>query len=235
MRPRIGVSTSRRAGWFMWQCNRLAVARAGGRAVRLYPGGPRPLDELDGLIIGGGDDITATLYGGEIDPAIRIDAKRDRLELDLLEQASARGWPVLGICRGAQMINVFFGGSLHTDIYAIYKEAPRLRTVLPRKTVHIEEGSKLAEILGSSSCRVNALHHQSVDRLGRGLRVVARDQIGIVQGIEACDREFMVGVQWHPEFLVADAGQQGLFGALVRAAEPAAETRRAAPGQSFAR
>jgi putative glutamine amidotransferase len=223
VKPKIGVTTSRRGGWFMWECNRLAVTRAGGRAVRLHAGGLLPLDELSGLVVGGGDDITATIYGGTVDPAIRLDAERDRLELDLIEQASRRGWPVLGICRGAQMINVFSGGSLHTDIYAIYKEAPRLRTVLPRKLVHIEPDSRLSSILDCTDCSVNALHHQSVDRLGRGLRIVAKDEFGIVQGIESIGEPLLLGVQWHPEFLIFDSGQQRLFRTLVDAA------RRAAP------
>ncbi len=218
MRPRIGVTASRRGGRFMWWCNRLAVFRAGGRAVRLRPGDPLVLDRLDGLVIGGGDDITATLYGGELDPAVRIDPERDRLELGLLETAASRNWPTLGICRGAQMINVAFGGTLHADIHAIYREAPRLRTVMPRKTVRIEPGSRLHAILDCERCRVNALHHQSVDRLGRGLRVVARDEYDIVQGVERPEPPFLIGVQWHPEFLILDHGQQRLFRRLVTAA-----------------
>lgn len=234
MRPRIGVTASRRGGRFMWQANRLALLRAGAVAVRLRPGGPLPLEELHGLVIGGGDDITATLYGGEVDPAVRIDPDRDRLELDLLGEAARRFWPVLGICRGAQMLNIFLGGSLHVDIHAVYAEAPRMRTVLPRKTVNVEPGSRLASILDCRQCRVNALHHQSIDRLGRGLRVVARDAHGIIQAVERDGAPFTLGVQWHPEFLPADRGQQRLFRALAAAARDGAITRAAAD-QSFAR
>ena len=234
MRPRIGVTTSRRGGRFMWQANRLALLRAGAAAVRLRPGGPLPVEELHGLVIGGGDDITATLYGGAVDPAIRIDRARDRLELDLLGEAARRFWPVLGICRGAQMLNVFLGGSLHGDIHAAYAGAPRLRTVLPRKMVHVEPDSLLASILGCCDCRVNALHHQSIDRLGQGLRVVARDGHGIIQAVERDGPPFTLGVQWHPEFLPADRGQQRLFRALAAAARDGAAARAAAD-QSFAR
>lgn len=217
-RPRIAVTASRGWGrWLWWWCW-LAITRAGGRAFRLSPGGAVGLDRLDGLLVGGGDDISPTLYQGELDPAVKIDPERDRLELQALGHARARDLPVLGICRGAQMINVFMGGSLHEDIYQIYQEAPKLRTVLPRKTVHVTPGSELDRILECRQCRVNALHHQSVDRLGAGLEVVARDEHGMVQAIERPGGTLMIGVQWHPEFLVFDRGQQRLFRRLVAAA-----------------
>jgi putative glutamine amidotransferase len=199
-RPLIGVTGSARGGLIMWWFNRLAVARSGGRAVRITPNRPFPIDQLDGLVIGGGDDIDAQLYGMVLEPSIRIDARRDAMEQRALEHAIGRGLPVLGICRGSQMLNVFLGGSL------------------PRKTVHIEPNSRLARIMGMTECRVNALHHQSVDRLGNGVRVVVRDDFGIVQGIEVPDHPCLMGVQWHPEFLVFDRHQQALFGTLVDAA-----------------
>lgn len=217
-RPRIAVTTSRGWGrWLWWWCW-LAVTRAGGRAVRLKPGRAYELDRLDGLLIGGGDDISPTVYQGEVDPAVRVDPERDRLELEALEHAERRALPVLGICRGSQMINIFRGGSLHEDIYAAYGEAPKLRTVLPKKTVHVVAGSRLDGILECRNCRVNALHHQSVDRVGEGLAVVARDDHDMVQAIEGRGERFLMGVQWHPEFLVLDRGQQRLFRRLVEAA-----------------
>ncbi|HYD98506.1 MAG TPA: gamma-glutamyl-gamma-aminobutyrate hydrolase family protein, partial [Alphaproteobacteria bacterium] len=144
--------------------------------------------------------------------------------------------PVLGICRGSQMINVHRGDSLHTDIYKVYVEAPRLRTVLPKKPVLIDPDSRLFGILGERECRVNALHHQSVDRLGEGVRVAARDCYGIVQAIEVPAHSYMLGVQWHPEFLVADRGQQRLFHALVAACrgEPLPQAAVPAAGEAVA-
>jgi putative glutamine amidotransferase len=161
--------------------HRLALYRVGARSVRLVHGRPAPSEPLQGLIIGGGDDIGAEIYGGQVLPDVRLDPERDTLELKLLEAALPARLPVLGICRGSQMINVALGGTLHTDIYEVYEHAPRMRTVLPKKTVSIVEGSRLDRALRCNPCRVNALHHQSVDRLGRGLRVVARDEAGIVQ------------------------------------------------------
>ena len=227
--PLIGVTASVRGGRAMWWFNRLAVARAGGRAIRITANETFPIERLSGVIVGGGDDIEAALYGALPQPAVRVDPQRDRLELRVLDSAEKLGLPVLGICRGAQMINVHRGGSLHTDIHEIFVKAPRMRTVLPRKHVVVAEDSRLAGILGTTRCRVNALHHQSVARAGDGLRKVACDEHGIVQAIEATQSRFVVGVQWHPEFLLGDSGQQNLFRELVAAAQSArVALRRAA-------
>jgi putative glutamine amidotransferase len=231
--PLIGVTTSRRGGWRSYLMHRLALARVGARSVRLIPGGALPDEPLQGLVIGGGDDIGAEIYGGTVLPDVRIDPERDKLELKLLDEALERGVPVLGICRGSQIINVALGGTLHTDIYEVYVQAPRMRTVLARKTIRMEPGSRLDRIVRCNPCRVNALHHQSVDRVGRGLKVVAHDEAGVIQAIEGGDDRFLMGVQWHPELLVFSAPQQRLFQALAEAARESvapfrAESRAAA-------
>ncbi len=228
-RPLIGVTTSRRGGWRSYLMHRLALYRAGARSIRLVPGNPLPTEPLHGLVIGGGDDIGAEIYGGKVLPDVRIDPERDKLELGLLKAALPMGLPVLGICRGSQMINVSLGGSLHTDIYEVYVQAPKMRTVLPRKTVTVEPGSRLNGILRCNPCLVNALHHQSVDRLGQGLSIAARDESGIVQAIESPGAPFLLGVQWHPELLVWKKPQQRLFAALTEAAREAALPLSAAP------
>lgn len=222
-RPRIGVTVSARGSTLTWLCHRFALWRAGARAVRLTVGGRTRFDGLDGLVIGGGDDIGADLYGGEVLPTVRTDPARDRLELDLLAKALQAGLPVLGICRGAQLLNVHLGGSLHGDIHETYDGVPRLRTVLPRKNVTVAEGSRLAALIGGGPRRVNSLHHQSVDRLGKGLRIVARDGHGIVQAVEDPEAPFLIGVQWHPEFLVFQRDQRGLYRGLVEAARAVRE------------
>lgn len=201
--------------------HRLALMRAGARSVRLTPGDSLPKEPLQGLVIGGGDDIGAEIYGGQVLPDVRIDPDRDKLELGLLRAALPMGLPVLGICRGSQMINVALGGTLHTDIYEVYVQAPKMRTVLPRKSVTIMPDTALDRILRCNPCQVNALHHQSVDKLGEGLRIAAQDESGIVQAVESETAPFLLGVQWHPELLVWKKSQQRLFAALAEASRQA--------------
>jgi putative glutamine amidotransferase len=216
-RPLIGITTSdyksRIAWWFDW----FAVWRHGGRPLRLSPSRPLPA-YLDGLIIGGGDDIQAHLYGGEVQLDVRVDPQRDELELELIERFVPQGKPVLGICRGAQLLNVHLGGTLDPDIYTTHEGLKRRRTVLPRKTVDIVADSQLHRILKVTWCRINSLHHQAVQQTGPGIEIVARDRDGLVQGIESREHEFLIGVQWHPEWLIFNRPQQRLIHALVEAA-----------------
>lgn len=215
-RPVIGVTSSSRGGRAMWAANRIAIRLAGGTARRITPDDdPAILTRVDGLLLGGGDDIGAELYGGELTLDVRIDPDRDELERVALDVAFERRLPLLGVCRGSQMINIHCGGSLHQEIRKVYGEAPYMRTILPKKWVTVEDDSRLAEMLGRRKLKVNSLHHQSIDRPGEGLRVVARDQHGIVQGIERAADPMLVGVQWHPEFLFYTQSQSGLLRALV--------------------
>jgi putative glutamine amidotransferase len=147
-----------------------------------------------------------------------LDAARDRLEGMLLQHALERGMPVLGICRGAQLLNVVMGGSLHRDLSSFYVEQPNIQTVLPRKRVTVEPGSRLARSLGVDRCAINSLHRNAIDRVAAALRVVAREDNGLVQAIERSARPFVLGVQWHPEYLPQRPEQVRLFEAFVREA-----------------
>lgn len=147
------------------------------------------------------------------------DPDRDELEQHLVRYALYNDLPILGICRGAQLMNVVLGGSLHQSIEHYYSEGTRnIRSVLPRKSIDVTPGSRLGQVLGAEKCRVNALHDQSIDALGEGLVVSAREHHGVVQAIEKTGREFFVGVQWHPEYMPQSAPQVALFRHLVRGA-----------------
>lgn len=225
MKPVIGVTTSARSGWRIFPLVALNLWLAGGRARRWGTGRRADLGSVDGLIIGGGDDIGPELYGGKLVTTARLDPARDALERRLVEQAQERNLPVLGICRGAQMLNVALGGTLHGDAYAHYADSPKHTTILPRKEVHVQPDTLLADIAGDAPMRVNALHSQAVDVLGDGLRVAARDTGGMVQAIERSLDPFALGVQWHPEHLFYAHRQRRLFRVLVDAARSRAMAR----------
>lgn len=147
------------------------------------------------------------------------DPDRDRMEKDLIHAALDRDLPLLGICRGTQILNTTLGGTLHSDIRNFYVDKPHVWTLLPKKEIDIVEDSHLAAVLQTTTAKVNSLHHQAIDRLGRGIRIVARESHnGIVQAIEVEDQPFCIGVQWHPEYLPQLHRQQKLFSALVKEA-----------------
>lgn len=144
-----------------------------------------------------------------------IDKERDELEFTLLKQALDKGLPILGICRGAQLINIHLGGTLHSDISNYYTERPQVKTVWPKKKVRLASESTLQRILGHQFVWVNSLHNQAVDTLGSDLEIVAREENGVVQAIEHECRDFVLGVQWHPEYMPQIPSQRRIFKKLV--------------------
>lgn len=147
-----------------------------------------------------------------------VDPERDDFEQHCLERALRERLPVLGICRGAQFLNIHFGGTLIDDLSSFYGEVDHSSTLLPRTRVEVEPRSYLAAILGVTKVGVNSLHKQAVDELGQGIKVTARSAAGLVQAIELETMPYVMGVQWHPEYLPASRLQQRLFQALVQEA-----------------
>ena len=211
-----------------------AVAAAGGIPVVLPP---LPgieveplLDRFAGVCLSGGPDLSPSSYGAaphaELGPT---EPEADRFELELTRLAWERDLPMLAICRGSQTLNVARGGTL-------VQHLPELEgvTIAHRQTepgdavtheVEVVAGSLLARLVGTR-VEVNSFHHQGLDRIGDGLRVVAHSPDGVVEGIEGVDRRFVVGVQWHAECLTAHDGHRRLFQALVEAAAGPAFGRR---------
>lgn len=150
-----------------------------------------------------------------------LDKERDEIEFGLLESALEKGIPVLGICRGSQLINIHFKGSLHQDIATFYREIPKVNTIWPEKKIKIKKGSRLESILDASKIWVNALHHQAVDTVGDSLDIVAKEETGIAQAIEHPGYPFLIGVQWHPEYMPQIPRQRAIFQALVERAKEA--------------
>ena len=147
------------------------------------------------------------------------DPDRDQLETHMIQHALYHGLPILGICRGAQLMNVVLGGSLHQKIEHFYTEdTNNVRSILPRKSIKVSSGSRLREILKTDACRVNALHDQSIKDLGDQILISAVENTGVVQAIERHTLQYFVGVQWHPEYMPQSSTQQNLFRDLVHCA-----------------
>jgi putative glutamine amidotransferase len=167
------------------------------------------IDGIDGLLLTGGEDLAPARYGEAPHPSVvDVDPARDEFEIALVGEARRRNLPILGICRGIQVLNVALGGTLVQDIPserpgALAHEAGTARAARAHD-VEVEPGSRLASALGATRLAVNSSHHQSVDRPAPRLRITARSDDGIVEGLET-DRHdpwYAVGVQWHPEDLV---------------------------------
>lgn len=152
-----------------------------------------------------------------------IDLERDEFEQCCLEKAFRENLPVLGICRGAQLLNVALGGDLYEEVSEFYGEVGRVSTLLPSNKIVMVGGTLLERILGRTSLRVNSLNHQAIRKLGEGLRICAVDSAGVIQAVESTTHSWRLGVQWHPEYLPASRVQQRLFQDLV--AEAASRKR----------
>jgi putative glutamine amidotransferase len=206
-----------------------ALAQAGGVPVVLPPTGSRPvairvLDRLDGLLISGGNfDIHPSLYGERPIAALgQIKPERTKFELNLARLALKRDLPLLGICGGAQAINVVMGGTLYQDIATQITEAIEHQQSKKRNIggheIQIRSGTRLAKIVGRPFLEVNTTHHQAVKRLGAGLLINATSEDGLIEGIESSRHSFVLGVQWHPEALAARSfHQRKIFSAFVEA------------------
>ncbi len=239
-RPLIGIpsaslepSPAPGARYFQFNGNYPAALAASGALPLIIPlGMPEDalravFERLDGLCLPGGGDVDPAHFAEEPHPALgAIDALRDAAELTLARWALAADLPVLGICRGVQLLNVAAGGSLYQDLAAQLSAAGRHNFKLaetpwerPMHRVRLAAGSRLAGVFDADELMTNSFHHQAVKQPGGGFLVVARADDGVIEGIEDPARRFALGVQWHPEGMFAtDLRSRRLFAAFVAAA-----------------
>ncbi len=239
MRPRIGITSwhrtdpDRRERWEAIRDNYTGAVRiAGGLPIILPIAGDDSdliadfLGAVDGLVFTGGEDVAPAYYGeGTDDRCEEPDRERDLFEIHLARAALARGTPVLGICRGLQLLNVAAGGTLYQDIgcrpgtlpHHSAKSEDRQQII---HAVRILPGTRLHAVMGVAESQVTSTHHQFVKDLASGFRTTAESvEDGIVEGIEHPGHPFLVAVQWHPERMYRDHPEHlALFQALVAAA-----------------
>lgn len=198
-----------------WWATRLMLRMTGLRAAYLAPGRHTAPILVRGIIVGGGDNIEPTHYGAVGDGLAEYDVERDHFEIDILKRSLDTNVPILGICRGAQLINVVLGGTLYQDLRPLRRRTPNRNSAFPVKDAHLVTGSFLESCMETRTTRVNSLHHQAVERLAAPLSICARDSDGFVQGIEEPGHRFLIGVQWHPEYLPYKRAQRALFHAFA--------------------
>jgi putative glutamine amidotransferase len=181
----------------------------------------RYADYIDGLILIGGADVHPQRYGQDLEPTEQEPVlERDEFEFELLEVVMEREKPILAICRGHQVLNIFFGGTLIQDIPSKLGPVHHMQEVGSQSIAHsvtIEPESILKRLAGGATMGVNSFHHQCVDRLADSLRVTARSEEGIVEAFEHQSHPYLHSVQWHPERMRKFPQHQLLFSDFVRA------------------
>ena len=228
------------------RCSRLddylaSVERSGAiaRVLEVSESPRAVIEKVDGVLLTGGGDVDPVFYGQERHPTVDdAEPGRDEFEIDLARRAMEADLPVLAICRGSQVLNVAAGGTLVQDIPSSVNTDLTHSLQMPKDSVahdiHIVSDTRLHAALGSAvdascGCRVNSRHHQSVGTLGRSLVASATAPDGVIEGIEAPEARFCVGVQWHPENFWRTGEFRPLFDAFVAAARERLTARVSSP------
>lgn len=236
-RPLIGLTTYGRNAKDRYELQAAyswCVFRAGGAPVLLPPVGGGELaqawlDRIDALVLTGGGDVNPAMYGGNAHPTMyTLDAERDTSESSLAREALQRDMPILAICRGLQVFNVVMGGTLYPHLPDVFGNQVAHRLPPREPTLHsvrVTPGSKLATALRATEMEGVSWHHQAIRDMAPGLVATAYAPDGVIEGAEAPDRRWFVGVQWHPEMSAdRDPVQQNLFDAVVEAVRDAPKT-----------
>ncbi|WP_340677252.1 gamma-glutamyl-gamma-aminobutyrate hydrolase family protein [Paraglaciecola sp.] len=240
--PTIAVTGPNKGGTTAWLFTALGVKLAGGKPVRIVPDKFDGRLNYDGVIIGGGSNIhpdnvkkekiaevkrslflrfkenlfyPMEFLSGWSQPS--YDKKRDEMEMKFIDFALAQYKPILGICRGHQLLNAKLGGTLYESTLPLLKKRMRIRSPFPRKTViYTQDDSLIADIAGDDPIKVNAIHSQAVGKPADELKVTAKEKSGITQVIEKKGSDLVLGVQWHPEYLFYMPVHRNIFSWLVK-------------------
>ncbi|MDO5026349.1 MAG: gamma-glutamyl-gamma-aminobutyrate hydrolase family protein [Tissierellia bacterium] len=183
------------------------------------------IENASGIIFAGGEDFDPSLYGSNNEDLVEnYNSQIDQMELAILDRAIKEEIPILGICRGMQLINIYYGGNLYEDLPSQFSDQITHRIgkdQLSYHNVNIEIGSRLHDILGDDYIEVNSFHHEGIRDLAKGLQVTARSEDGLIEAIENPYYPYMVGVQWHPEISYgADPYSKRIIDDFMKACKP---------------
>ncbi|HEV8079052.1 MAG TPA: type 1 glutamine amidotransferase [Marinobacter sp.] len=206
----IGISGPRRRG-LAQRLITLALRLQGAHTYYIGPGARVNVSLLDGLVLSGGTHVQPALYGQPPTVTAHYDKSRDETDQRLLAEAETLNLPVLGICRGAQLINVHRGGSLCQNVTPLRQNTRHRPLLLPLQTVKVVEHTRLSQIMQAPVIGANRIHSQAIKKLGQDLRVVAVDNDLFVQAIENTRGQWLMGLQWHPEYLLYHNGHRRIF------------------------
>lgn len=223
-KPTIGITKPDNEDFLAFSAFWLAVKLAGGRPVVLTAeGGGYKAAKIDGLLLGGGKDVFPGLYHQSPKEEYTYDRERDEMEVFWARKAREEQIPVLGICRGAQLLNVVCGGTLHMSVKEAYEDAHYpdgfLHHAFYRKSIDVKAGTLLGKITNRKTLKVNSIHKQAIADLGEGIEVNATEKNGVIQAISLNDHPFFLGIQFHPEFLIYRSVFRDIFKRLVKAAD----------------
>ncbi len=241
----IAVTGPNKSGFTAWLFTSLNVYLAGGKPERVTPDTFEGVDGFDGVIIGGGSDIHPENFKEEQTEKVErpfllklkefllfpmelvsrlssgsYDKERDDMEKQFIDYALENDKPILGICRGHQLINARLGGTMYKSTLPLLEDDVRIRSPFPRKkVVYTKDDSLISDIAGDDPLKVNAIHSQAVAEPADSLEVTAKEKAGINQVVEAKENNKLLGVQWHPEYLFYMKAHRNIFEWLVKKAK----------------
>ncbi len=220
-KPIIGITKPDNKALLEFLAIAAAVKMAGGTPQILTASSDYRAAKIDGIILGGGSDVFPGLYQQSPKEEYQYDRERDEMGVFWCERARDEQIPALGICRGAQLMNVVCGGRLHMSVAEAYEDAHYpdgfLHNALYRKTINIKESTLLNKITERIELEVNSIHKQAISDLGDGLEINAQENNGVIQAIAHTSHPFFLGVQFHPEFLIYQEVFRDIFKALITA------------------
>lgn len=219
VKPTIGITKPDNEDLLAFFAIWTSVKLAGGRPLILTPSEDYKHANIDGLILGGGKDVFPGLYDQPAQEEYMYDHERDDMEVFWAARAREQGLPTLGICRGAQLMNVVAGGTLHKSVAEAYENARYpdgiLHHTFYRKKIFIEEKCLLHKITQRRELKVNSIHKQAIAELGSDIYINATEQNGVIQAITCTNHPFYLGIQFHPEFLIYRKIFRRIFETLI--------------------